>query len=200
MSMSVECRHGFEVDLCGDCARPSAQSTVHRPRSRKPSLSGAQRQRILKLVVEYARDQPSTVQDEVRRRVERRLSVLDYDWPDLRYRKVREGFSGGEPLVIEADSEELIILHALAGTGDARQYGVTPRGEVYPSQNHGYLRESDGRLYVQGISPLIEELGAVFTAFRSNEGGRFYLEGRLVRDASSRRVVARIVIERTKDA
>jgi len=128
------------------------------------------------------------------RRVEGRLASVDYEWPEFRYRKERDVFVDSDLPTIRTQVEEIIILHALAGTGQARQYGVTPRGEVFPSQSFGYLREDDGRLYVNGLSPLIDEIGARFTRFRRHAGGRFYVEDRRIRDAASRRAVLLIEV------
>lgn len=82
-------------------------------------------------------------------------------------------------------------MRALAMTGHDRQFGVTPRAEVFASRNHGYTHE-DQRVYVTHLSPLIADIGWEFNRFRDGEGGRFYESNGTVVDAHSHLRVLRI--------
>lgn len=128
---------------------------------------------------------------KARDRINRRL---DSSWtgmwgtPQHRFKRVEpSGRLRGAP-VLDVDPVELLIIRELAATSPAAQFGATPTGTVFTASTFGKSKEHE-RLYLSGLSPLLDTVAEIFNTQRSGEGGRFFeSEGRIV-DAADDLVV-----------
>lgn len=83
---------------------------------------------------------------------------------------------GGLPF-IDVDPIELRIMRALAATHPKGQFAVAKTGAIFTAMTKGFSRERD-RIYLTGLSPLIDAIGAFVYEFREETdigiGGRFF--------------------------
>lgn len=131
---------------------------------------------------------------KARDRINRRL---DSSWtgvwatPQHRFKRVEpSGRLRGAP-VLDADPVELLIIRELAVTSPAAQFGVTPAGTIFTASTFGKSKEHE-RLYLSGLSPLLDTVAEILNEQRSGEGGRFFESEGLILDAADDKAVIRL--------
>lgn len=137
---------------------------------------------------------PATDIRKARDRIRRRLvSSWTGVWgtPQHRFKRVEpSGLLRGAP-VLDTDPVELLIIRELAVTSPAKQFGVTPAGTVFTASTFGKSQEHE-RLYVSGLSPLLDTVAEIFNGQRQGAGGRFFESDGLILDAADNVVVIRL--------
>ena len=112
---------------------------------------------------------------ELQRRLEREgLSLPDR----TRSRDCKSPWDRAAPVIHrEAHPCEMMIVRAIARTWGAAQFGCSPDGSVFTADTDGYSwPDGDRRDPVTGLSPLLDEVAAIFNSPRRRDGlgGRFY--------------------------
>lgn len=77
--------------------------------------------------------------------------------------------------VVGADQAETLIVRALSLTRGECQYTVTPNGAVFASEGNGWTIEGT-RIYVSGLSPLIDDAADILRQMRGPNGGRMFFD------------------------
>jgi hypothetical protein len=125
-------------------------------------------------------------------RLDERLKSGPWNWDA--YRKIRRRYratprnDGGAP-VIDCEGAELALVRILADTYPYNQFSVTPTGDVFVGQQHGYHRKS-ARLYVTRLSPILDEAADLLLARSLGEGGRLYVHSTVIERANDRGLLA----------
>lgn len=197
----TECPHGLlqvECATCGGLTRrgtgvadrrlPGARRSARDARRGIQQSSAADKVGIRRRIELVLEGQGRSLARDVRERVEERLARGEVPAEPLARWKL--SVLAGPPALpaLESELEEVLIFRALARTGDDRQFGVTPRSEIFASRSHGYTHENE-RLYITGLSPLIDDVAWHFNAWRSGTGGRLYESHDMIVDAASHRRV-----------
>lgn len=90
-------------------------------------------------------------------------------------------FKGDGPLVNPA---ELALLRMLVQSSPRRRFSVEPAGSVFVADSYG-MNDPATRVYVTGISPILDLAAARLLSETLGEGGRMtVLEDRIVRTSS----------------
>ena len=112
---------------------------------------------------------------ELQRRLEREALCLP---PRTRSRDYKSPWDRAAPVIHrEAHPCEMMIARAIALTWDAAQFGCSPDGSVFTADTDGYSwPDSDHRDPATRLSPLLDEVAAIFNSPRRRDGlgGRFY--------------------------
>lgn len=95
------------------------------------------------------------------------------------------------PATIEHDLSEWFLLHSLALTYPAHQFSVTPKGRVFAGYRHGNHREHH-RLYVTGLSEILDEAAILMHAATQGRGGRIYIASDQIQIAKTLQVLANL--------
>lgn len=104
--------------------------------------------------------------------------------------KLPSGSSSSSEL--EADEAELVIVHALAATKGDAQFTVSPNGAVSSTISNGWTINK-GRIYISGLSPVIDDAASLLNQLRDLAGGRmFFTREHSFIDAATRRAFLRI--------
>jgi hypothetical protein len=78
--------------------------------------------------------------------------------------------------IVDVDPIELRVMRSLATTHPKGQFAVAKTGATFTASTKGFSRETD-RIYLTGLSPLIDAIGAFMFEFREDTdqgiGGRF---------------------------
>jgi len=167
---SQDCVHGFRQSECATCFGTSEVVTAP---ARQISVADAEK--IRKAVNVELSQNRKVSPDQVLSTLEGRLRMLLA--PDPRgfgIRKVDELTASWRARKIHCEPAELLIMRAVQRTRPAGQFSVTRRGDVFTSSSFGYTQSED-RLYVSGLSPLIYDLGLMYWVHRERAGGRFML-------------------------
>jgi len=129
-----------------------------------------------------------------RARVEQRLSCLD-DRPTLRPASRHDmagAFGAGVP-TLGCDRVELMIVDLLA-TGAHLQFSVSSRdARIFAGALRGYHHEPD-RLYVTGLSTILDAAADRLHSLSNGSGGRFYVNDDFVERAWDRSVLLRLAL------
>lgn len=125
--------------------------------------------------IEKTYSAPQFTRKEAARRLERRLGSWDWrnDAPvESRLKnKVARGVRAKR--VVGCDEEERVIAHALAITHGDGQFTVLPNGAVCATQSNGWTKEKV-RIFISGLSPLIDEAADIINQMTDGKGGRFF--------------------------
>lgn len=144
-------------------------------------LSGPEREQYV-----HGLDLPDETLSEAVRRLRLRAWQPDLSPPlfptvlarrPARWQEAASGANRQIP-VVEADEAEIAIVVLLAWTKRRYQFAATSsgRGLVYPSDRWGWLPPGDGRVYVDGLSDVLDTLGPLVISHREGVGGRFYID------------------------
>jgi hypothetical protein len=109
----------------------------------------------------------------------------------VQWKTRKPGVGRGEVPTITHDEVEFAIVYALARTWPAAQFSVDARGLVFAVQLNGYHRKAD-RLYVAGLSTILDEAADLQYLTSHGAGGRFYIQNQAVQLADGRSVIARL--------
>jgi hypothetical protein len=98
----------------------------------------------------------------------------------------------GTPPVIEADAAEALIVYLLALTHPDAQFAATPRSSnrVFAGWKTSYHGDENERLYVTGLSDVLDSVSHVVQSHRAGDGGRFYVRDGAVECPDCRSVIA----------
>lgn len=101
---------------------------------------------------------------------------------------------------VEGDEAERVIVRALSKRHTDAQFTVTPSGAVYSTHNFGWTKDKV-RVFVAGLSPLLDEAAEVFHYQSGGKGGRilFKSDATFV-DANHKLVFLRVISDIRKDA
>lgn len=77
--------------------------------------------------------------------------------------------------IIGSDQEEILIVRALAVTRGECQYTVSTNGAVFASEASGWTIDRT-RVYVSGLSPLIDDAADILRQMRGSSGGRMFFD------------------------
>lgn len=77
--------------------------------------------------------------------------------------------------LVGTDRPEILIVRALSLTRGECQFTVTPTGAVYASEGNGWTIDS-ARIYVSGLSPLIDDGADILRQMRGPKGGRMFFD------------------------
>jgi hypothetical protein len=88
-----------------------------------------------------------------------------------------------------AHPAELLILMAISRTSGTAQFGCSPDGSAFTADTDGFALPKGRRDVVANLSPLLDDVSAVFNLHRRDgRGGRFYLRDGQFFDAEDRAV------------
>lgn len=125
--------------------------------------------------IEKTRSARPFTRREAASRLERRLGSWDWrnDAPaESRFKnKVARGIRA--ECVVGCSEEERIIARALAITQGDGQFTVTASGAVYATQSNGWTKDKV-RIFVSGLSPLIDAAADIIDQMTDGKGGRFF--------------------------
>lgn len=99
-------------------------------------------------------------------------------------------------VTIHHDLSEWFLLHSLALTHPAQQFSVTPDARVFAGYRNGNHREHD-RLYVTGLSHVLDEAAILMHAATQGRGGRIYIASDQIQIAKTNRVLANLAFTDT---
>lgn len=74
---------------------------------------------------------------------------------------------------VGADEAETIIVRALSLTRRSAQFTISPNGAVFATEQNGWTIDGQ-RIYVSGLSPLIDDAADILQQMRDRSGGRMY--------------------------
>lgn len=158
------------------------------------SIRSVHRDQVLKAFQDTAKRRPDTAAllDEALTRVARRLDRLPWSRDSLqplRPKAGRQAIQHGDVPMICHDAVERAIVYALARTWPSAQFSVDLNGLIFAGLLNGYHHKSD-RLYVSGLSKIIDEAGELLNSARCGAGGRFYVRDDDVQMADGHSVLA----------
>lgn len=89
--------------------------------------------------------------------------------------RFKNKFARGSAVECEvgADEAELLIIRALGLTVGAVQLTVVPIGACFATLNNGWTMKHE-RVYISGLSPLIDDASYILNRMRDGEGGRMF--------------------------
>lgn len=94
---------------------------------------------------------------------------------------------------VGSDEAERIIVRVLAMTRGDAQFTVSPSGACFATENNGWTKDKE-RIYISGLSPLIDDAAYILNQMRRNTGGRmFFTRSDEFLDALSRRAFLTLV-------
>jgi len=105
-----------------------------------------------------------------------------------RWRIPPSGNLVGAP-VVDADDVEIAIVALLAATANQWQFSSTPDGQMFTGMKRGYHREAE-RLYVTGLSEVIDTAAGRVESHRAGAGGRVYITKGFVECAECQLIIA----------
>lgn len=112
---------------------------------------------------------------EATRRLEQRLSTwygVELASGKSRFKnKVKSGVFAD--CRVGGDEAEKLIVRALSNTQPDCQFTVTPAGVAYATHNNGWTIKKS-RVFVSGLSPLIDDAADILNQMRGKEGGRIF--------------------------
>lgn len=157
--------------------------------------------RLLDSVVRYvdeALPPPGDPADvaEARRRILLRAATSDFQAGALVQRRSRwrnlSGRVADTVQTIEADSAEQLIVPLLALIRPDAQFSVTPRStnRVFACHKGGYHRTVEERVYVTGLSDVLDTVSDIVQAHRLGVGGRIHITEGAVRCPDCHCVIA----------
>lgn len=76
---------------------------------------------------------------------------------------------------VGADSAECLIVRALSITAGECQFTVSTSGAVYASESNGWSVDK-ARVYISGLSPLIDDAADILRQMRGPSGGRMFFD------------------------
>lgn len=76
---------------------------------------------------------------------------------------------------VGADQAEILIVRALSLTRGECQFTVTPNGAVFASDGNGWTIDRE-RVFVSGLSPLIDDAADILRQMRGPNGGRMFFD------------------------
>lgn len=130
---------------------------------------------------------PARAVAEARRRLNQRS--LDADFVDGCFARRRprwrrdEGRQHGVVPVIDVDEAENVIAHLLAVTWPEALFSYTPRkaNRVFAGGCRGYHRDEQQRVYVSGLSEVLDTMNEAVQHHREWKGGRVLVaDGRVI--------------------
>lgn len=136
------------------------------------------------------------VLQEARRRIIDRAATAEFACGAYARRRPKCGHRGSRPLrsvpIIDADDTELAVMHLLALTGPDAQFSYTPAwsGRVFAGWKDGYHRGDEERVYVTGLSDVLDSATSIVQNHRNDGGGRVFVRHRRVVCADCQEVVA----------
>jgi hypothetical protein len=136
-----------------------------------------------------------TLQEAVAR-IDDRAATGDYRLGSLVQRKPKWRQAPtrvvGRPPVIEVDAAEALIVHLLALTHPDAQFAATPMSSnrVFAGWKTSYHGDQNERLYVTGLSDVLDSVSNVVQSHRAGDGGRFYVRDGAVECPDCRSVIA----------
>ena len=105
-----------------------------------------------------------------------------------RWRTPPSGNLVGAP-VLDADDVEIAIVALLAATANQWQFSSTPEGRMFLGTKLGYHPEPE-RVYVTGLSDVIDTAAGLVESHRAGAGGRVYITKGSVECAECKLVIA----------
>jgi hypothetical protein len=105
-----------------------------------------------------------------------------------RWRTRPSGNLEGAP-VLDADNVEIAIVALLAATANQWQFSSTPDGHMFAGERQGRHPEPE-RLYVTGLSDVIDAAAGLVESHRAGAGGRVYIWKEFVECADCRLIIA----------
>ena len=105
-----------------------------------------------------------------------------------RWRTAPSGNLVGAP-VLAADDVEIAIVALLAATANQWQFSSTPDGQMFLGMKQGFHRKAE-RIYVTGLSDVIDTAAGRVESHRAGVGGRVYITKEFVECAECKLIIA----------
>lgn len=75
--------------------------------------------------------------------------------------------------VVGADEAEILIVRAIAVTNGDSQFTMSPNGAVFSTDGNGWTINQE-RIYISGLSLLVDDAADILQQMRNSEGGRMF--------------------------
>lgn len=117
------------------------------------------------------------VSEAAAERLERRLQ----DWTGSGIASTKSRFKNkvargaDADCLIGSDPEEILIVRALSLTRGECQFTVSASGAVFASESNGWTIDRT-RIFVSGLSPLIDDAADILRQMRGPNGGRMFFD------------------------